>query len=280
MRIGDAANIFVLANTGAFLAFVIADSFGAHVPGVSPASESFQRDGFCVANAGTLLDSHVMCFYVDTVAAILLTGLARFYAEHPAVKGSVVAAAAAGIFAHGCGHLGFWADALGLPQDSATPPILSADWSVLGAPTLAIRLAGGWLFFFLLLNTLPSMGRVHAAAHGLWAAAVGTLFVPPIFGFTYVQTVLLWLAAAYELRRKSKDRWYDLTSLLINVPVGCVAWAEALACDEVLGQRALTFKSIGGHVWYDSTIPLSMLAYYAAAVFADSGAAAGKAKRA
>ena len=40
------------------------------------------------------------------------------------------------------------------------------------------------------------------------------------------------------------------------MPVGLVSWAEGLLCE-------LGYRAIGGHVWYDASIPLSMLVYYA-----------------
>ena len=40
------------------------------------------------------------------------------------------------------------------------------------------------------------------------------------------------------------------------VPLGLLAWVEALACEQVM-------RPLGGHVLYDATIPLSLLALYA-----------------
>ena len=77
---------------------------------------------------------------------------------------------------------------------------------------------------------------------------------PPVFSFTYVQTSLLWVAAAYDLARDDKDRCYDLFAVLVAAPVGVVSWFEGLACDAF-------YKGLGGHVWYDGVIPASMLAY-------------------
>ena len=76
----------------------------------------------------------------------------------------------------------------------------------------------------------------------------------PVFSFTYVQTSLLWVAAAYDLARDDKDRCYDLFAVLVAAPVGVVSWFEGLACDAF-------YKSLGGHVWYDGVVPASMLAY-------------------
>jgi len=43
---------------------------------------------------------------------------------------------------------------------------------------------------------------------------------------TSPQTALLWVIAAYEMRRptKEKDLFYDLGAVVVNVPVGLVAW--------------------------------------------------------
>jgi hypothetical protein len=73
-------------------------------------------------------------------------------------------------------------------------------------------------YFFLLKSKTPA---AHALGHGLWNALVLVFLVPPIFGFTYVQTSLLWVVALYELLKTKKDRYYDLFALT----VGCVARA-------------------------------------------------------
>ena len=86
------------------------------------------------------------------------------------------------------------------------------------------------------------------------------------------------VSASYELARAEKDEFYDLSALMITLPIGFVAWLEALSCDAFL-------VSVGGHFWcalarpfpprlcavalmsmswcrYDMTIPLSMQLYY------------------
>ena len=74
---------------------------------------------------------------------------------------------------------------------------------------------------------------------------------------------VLWVAAAHDMLRPRKDAYYDLNALVVSLPIGLVSWAEALCCDSFLGQSAITFKSLGGHVWYDGAIPISMFVYYA-----------------
>ena len=103
MRVGDAANLFVLINTGAFVACVLLDSFGL----VRLMSESFRDDGFCVSNPESkTFNSHTMCFYGDTVTALFFALFVRRYAAVDGVKGSAVEMGAAGIFGHGAAHLG------------------------------------------------------------------------------------------------------------------------------------------------------------------------------
>jgi len=81
--------------------------------------------------------------------------------------------------------------------------------------------------------------------------------VPGKFAFIYVQTVTLVMASLAELARSKKDRFYDLYALLVVMPIGLVSWLEAGACDTML-------VHIGGHAWYDWTIPISMGVYYLA----------------
>ena len=79
--------------------------------------------------------------------------------------------------------------------------------------------------------------------------------VPDEFGFVYTQTVLILVFSSYELLRKDKDFTYDLAAVIVTLPIGFVAWVEAFGCDFAL-------RDIGGHIWYDNTIALSLLVYY------------------
>ena len=258
MRLGDYANLFVLLNTGLFLAMTLADYAGA----IQWTTRSFRRDGFCVANEDTpLLNSHALAFYVDTVAAVVLAFLSRRYGSVRGVKDSALELGACGVFAHGLGHLGLWAGSL--PTDGEAMIVELTGMELLRGT--AIKLPLLWGFFFALLRTGPYISGRHAAVHAVLHALVLALLVPPKLAFTYVQTALLWVAAAYDMRRptSTKDRYYDLNAIMITLPIGLVSWAEALGCDEFFGQSTITFKSVGGHVWYDGTIPLSMFAYCA-----------------
>eukprot|EP00308_Calcidiscus_leptoporus_P004850 CAMPEP_0119369664 /NCGR_PEP_ID=MMETSP1334-20130426/16149_1 /TAXON_ID=127549 /ORGANISM="Calcidiscus leptoporus, Strain RCC1130" /LENGTH=274 /DNA_ID=CAMNT_0007386557 /DNA_START=108 /DNA_END=932 /DNA_ORIENTATION=+ len=261
MRLGDAANCVMLVNTLAFLVYVLEDSLG-NIPKPWGASPSFRRAGFCVANEETpLSQSHMLCFYVDSFTTVVLLLLGRCFGSREGVKGSAVLSAAPGIFGHGLAHLGLWAGQL-----PAEGEALVVDRAALFASPLklALNLAMLWAFFWALLRSLPSVSNRAAAAHAAIHSPILTFFTPARLQFTYVQTALLAVAAAHELLlRRDKDYYYDVAAVAINLPVGFVAWFEALACDSFLGQSALTYKAAGGHVLYDGTICCSMFAYYA-----------------
>jgi hypothetical protein len=92
-------------------------------------------------------------------------------------------------------------------------------------------------------------------------------FIPQKFGFTYVQTVLMTCFVTKELLLpvEKKDYWYGLWGILVNVPVVVVGWIEALTCDSFL-------KEIGGHVFYDAVIPLSILLFSLMVLMSSSAA--------
>jgi hypothetical protein len=149
MRLGDFANVFALVNTGAFLAFVLANEYGL-VRGVAP---SFKREGFCVAFPGTLYNSHLLAFYVDAVCAAALVLLCRRHAGAPFIE--PVKDAAAGIFFHGLGHAGISAGYVGGAPPTEPPT----------AQALAAGVAGRVFVFFFLLKSAPGVPAAHAAGH-------------------------------------------------------------------------------------------------------------------
>ena len=64
--------------------------------------------------------------------------------------------------------------------------------------------------------------------------------------------------------KSDKNRYYNATALLINMPSGIVGWIEAVTCDYFL-------VHYGGHFWYDTAIPLSFVVFYMYARSCESG---------
>ena len=87
--------------------------------------------------------------------------------------------------------------------------------------------------------------------------AVHMYFIPLKFAFTYVQSALLFsssLAELYRSDKKDNSTQYNLYAFLYHIPISIVGYFESMTCTSF-------FSKIGGHFWYDMTIPLSGLAY-------------------
>jgi hypothetical protein len=253
-RVGDIANGLVLANTAAYLGAVLAHEYGF----AAFFSPSFLADGFCIASKDRpVFQSHALCFYVDTVCTLVLCGLSRRYAG---MKGSDrPSTAAPGVFIHGLIHLAAWRQSTTSSYDPATE-LPGIKMSI--PPTEQFwRLALNYAFFHLLYRSAPSVPNRHGAVHAGWGALLLCYLVPPRFSFSFVNSILLTVAAGYEflIPPQAKDRYYDLYGLMVTLPVGLLAWLESSCCESF-------FRAIGGHVWYDATIPASIFAYYAVAV--------------
>ena len=83
----------------------------------------------------------------------------------------------------------------------------------------------------------------------------GFFFVPELVGFSYVQTVLGLMGWGVEFSKKNKDIYYLPYTVLMVLPIGLFPWVEGLLCDSFL-------IHIGGHVWFDAIIPISMTVYF------------------
>mmetsp|Transcript_65199 Transcript_65199/g.108325 ORF Transcript_65199/g.108325 Transcript_65199/m.108325 type:complete len:268 (-) Transcript_65199:162-965(-) len=264
MRLGDIAHAFVLFNTVAFMLAVIVDALGL-LSGVFALSGSFKKHGFCVTAPATLANSHLLCFYGDTIGALAVAILGRSGARSGTKGVDAVARSSAGVFGHGVAHLALW-NAGGAFGDVAAGPRI---FEPVPAGEGLVRLAGLTVFFGLLFRSVGSISApwLHSVLH----AATLSLLVPPRFSFTYVQTALMLVASVCELGRADKDIFYDVHALMVSLPVGFFGWLEAMSCDVFL-------INMGGHAWYDWSIWISLIAYYFVARYAlpQDGAVAQK----
>lgn len=191
----------------------------------------------------------MLCFYVDTMFALLIAFLCHRYRD--AIGVNVVFNASFGIFGHGLAHLAIWCAPAREESDGATQTELLS--SLLSAIPLG-------LFFFFILRTVPSMTQCDAAVHSSIHGVVLATMVPHAFGFSYVNNALMMSTVLYDLlRTKEKDHFYDWAAIIVHFPVTQLAWVEGFSCEPYM-------KSIGGHVWYDAITPLSMLIYLCVAL--------------
>ena len=78
--------------------------------------------------------------------------------------------------------------------------------------------------------------------------------VPANLGLAFVSTAVVLFGGIGAMIQKETNKYYEAASVLIGFPISVMAWVEGLTCDSFL-------VHYGGHVWYDVTIPLSMIAY-------------------
>jgi hypothetical protein len=233
-RVGDIANIISLTITFAFTAAITA----------SPArifSAQYLRDGFCVSNPESpYFNSHALCFYVDTLATLACAGLLWYHGfDDPRL--SRVRESFLGIFGHGLGHL-----ALSAAGDGVSGATVSFS---------ALLVAGIFVFWFAFFHSLTKSMLFNAALSVVNTIALG--YIPRVFGFTYVQTVLMAAFVFRDLLTASrKDAFYGAWSVCVNVPVVIFGWMEGMFCEPFL-------VMYGGHLFYDAIIPTSMLAFSA-----------------
>ena len=252
MRFGDIVNGVVVVNN---LSFLCAQAF------TNSFSKSFLDDGFCVSNKdqSIFLQSHALSFYSDTVFTIILYYMYNNVKVDPdpihnnkllePIKANIVA-----VFSHGLGHLNL---AFNSKYFSNTP-LISSISNPINKNLSIVMLYFFWYYLIkaAYLNGTSGYWRVNAVIHTILLAFA----VPFNHSFTYVQTILMLTAAISEYNLKNKDVYYDMKALIVHLPITIVGWIEALYCDRFL-------KNVGGHVIYDTTIPLSIITYHASVYY-------------
>ena len=110
-----------------------------------------------------------------------------------------------------------------------------------------------FFWFSLTMMHRETIGKVVHSACVCAFVAFHYYFVPLQLAFGYVQTVLIVMMCVTALVGP-KNEYYNATALIVTGPITITGWIEGLACESFL-------VHIGGHFWYDMTIPLGMTAY-------------------
>ena len=248
---GDMGNIAILLNAIIFMVCVVAQA--------PVFDRQWRINGFCQKNVDDRYAStHAWCFYIDAVSSVVIVLIAYFLKNLlPAGVARNVFTNAAGIFGHGCGHFGI-SFALASAGGN-TPELKGIQELVSTTPPLELALRFSILLFFWV--TLLSAALTESTWPQVLAAAatvfVAGFWVPPHLGFTYVQTVLLIAASITQLGLSSERKntfQYAAFALIVGLPIGFVGWIESTSCTNFL-------LDWGGHIWYDSCIPVSLLIY-------------------
>ena len=252
MRTGDIVNSVVIINTMSFLYYMLfSNSF----------SKSFIDDGFCISNKDKHLfvQSHALSFYSDTIFAYILYYMYNNISvdNNPInnikllspVKANIIA-----VFSHGLGHLNL---AYNSRYFSNKPLMLNINSNI----NKYLSIVTLYFFWYYLIKAAYLNGNniywnINAFIHTL----ILSTSIPINHSFTYVQTTLMLTAAISELNLKNKDIYYDIKAIVIHLPITIVGWVEALYCDKFI-------KNYGGHVIYDTTIPISIITYHSLLYF-------------
>jgi len=242
-HIGDLLNILNILQILLFISVIVAHARGFGVQ-FSPA---FAEDGFCIANKDqhVLLQSHALCFYEDTVLAILIWFLASHVGKGIISDNdvSMLNKNALGCFFHGAAHMSLaYRDYISDGESSADLPF----------PLRITMLSIFWLSMMNLIHKDDPFSR--KAAHAFtWTLT--HLFVPKLYAFAFVHSILVLEMGIKELLEQKKDEFYNLKTVLLLTPNCVIAWVEAFACENYL-------RPIGGHAIYDVAIPLTNIAYF------------------
>jgi len=248
--IGDCLNIAILLHTAAYLLTV----GGHHYKFINALSPAVAQDGFCVSNKeqSVYMQSHALCLYGDTVFTVLLFLIVKMdRSDQAAPAVAMIRPQLFAIFFHGCAHM-----FVGHKFENATP-----EWMAL-SPCARQTTAQGRILYcaFLCCFWFGFMKSFHGLAFHtfFFTMAYGVVHffcVPGVFAFTYVNCMLFFHSSCNALFFAEKGPYYTAQVFFSGVPLALVTWMEALLCEQVI-------RPIGGHLVYDLTIPISLLAFY------------------
>jgi len=269
---GNAAHVLTLISTVSF-AWAVATKFHDEPPEANVFDSSWRENGFCVTNVDVpYWNSHDACLYFDTVAGIVLAVVYWFLSSAPGMElaNGQMKMGIPGIVAHGLGHGAVGAamrTGQGLPDDPYETGFATYR-NMESTALLASQVTNVVFWLCLLKASMPNVKNgwiVLASA----ASIAAQLFVPQIFGFTYVQTVLMIAFSVNQLLRdvSEKDFHYALYPAMVGFPLTLIGWMESTQC------TSFVKDSLYGHLAYDGYIPLSMLGWYLACYLKASAAA-------
>jgi len=252
--LGDAFNILSMINITLFISVMV-----AHINKVPwiVFSPSYAKDGFCVAGdpSNFLMQSHAICFYEDTILALLIflvvhfLGKGRIEEVHIAFhKRNALA-----IFIHGAAHLSIaYRDYLAsLPQEKEE--IESQNNHL----TPSLRKSVLPMFWFAMMNLIHKDSKISTKlGHAAVWFCVHHFVVPRVYAFAFVHSALVMEMNLADLLQKSKDEFYNLRTIILLVPNSVIAWVEVFGCEKYL-------RPIGGHAVYDFSIPATSIIYLA-----------------
>ena len=96
--------------------------------------------------------------------------------------------------------------------------------------------------------------------------------VPGLLAFAYVNCLLSLqyaLTGLLFVDATKKGDYYSTAITMMGIPTSLMAWLEALGCEGIM-------RPLGGHVLYDSTLSVGMLAFFIYTVVQETSATKAK----
>jgi len=239
-HIGDIVNILSIVNILAYGAVICAHAKGFDV-NVSPA---FAEDGYCISNKAehVLVQSYAICFYEDTILAILMVFLASYVGKNiiPDSAAALMKKNAFCCFAHGCVHM----------------YAVYRDYNKGRGLPFPIKISLYYFFWISLMNFIhKDISLLNKVVRSLFYVLIHTFLVPSVHGLAFVHSIAMLEFGFKELLEKEKDEFYNLKTVLLYIPPSVLAWVEVFGCENYL-------RPYGGHAVYDAAIPLTNIAYF------------------
>jgi len=258
-KVGDVFHVLTLINVFSY-AFLVLKFAQPTSDSKSIFDEKWQSQGFCVQNIDKpYWNSHDLCLYTDSIlaigVAILYMALCNTPTEGMKRVNPMMKWQSLSIFTHGIAH---GMISYGLRQKQSGGVLSSA--SATSAFSKQTKLIMGLVFWFPMIKSF--LDQWHSSLVfflSLLVVLIGQTFVPDLYGFMYVQTVISIIFAWQQLQQKKheKEHYAYMLFAFVTLPISIIPWFESMACSQ-------WFMDYGGHVLYDASIPLFLSAVYVA----------------
>lgn len=253
--LGDLTHVAVLFSSLSFAWLAVTRYYDPQDTLFDP---EWKAEGFCVTNKNVpYLNSHDMCFYLDSILGLVLGGV---YLALRSQKGMQQANALLltnipGVIAHGLGHAGIGKSYRDGAQEEHDMRALTPLESAEHVYQLSLLL----LFWMGMTKAcFTNRHNIGVAMIALGITVVHSLAVPNAYGFTFVQTVLLLMFSVDQLLQDAhkKGLEYFTYPLMVGFPLTLVAWMESTQCSNFVREY------LYGHLVYDAYIPIASLLWY------------------
>lgn len=267
-KIGNAFHAF---SSLSVLAYTITVMLFAK-PGSGIFDSEWVEHGFCVVQKDVPhWNSHDLCLYFDTI--LVAIGLLIYQSlkgmPNPAMKSAdeMMIFNLLGHLGHGIAH-GFIAtkyrgddvDFAGAQHISHIDMLVGGGEEINQIEIVKHAVIGAGFWFGMLRGIVPTLGMTALTIASV-SAYLGRLFVRDILGFAYVQAVIAvaFTSTQLMLPKEKKDFCYAAfaaSSLVLSI----IPWVESTACQNVAAK-------VGGHLIYDVSIAVLLIAAYTASWF-------------